>query len=178
MRSELLERFVRLAERKELTAMIAAIAHFQFPPNLEERLPDEIMKRSAVSLPEIVSMSAALYWHYFRGEGETYARKRRSQLELVERERRRIVAALNTVDGVEVLENTPERPIVPSIVSFKTGGLSPAALKQALQDEKPAITTGAPIGRYLRLDIPEYRAVPSIDLLVERLKHLLKGEHR
>jgi hypothetical protein len=178
MREELLERFIRLAERQELTAMIASIAHFQFPPNLEDRLPDEIMKRSAVSLPEVVAMSWAMYYHYFRGEGETYSQRRRSQLLLVERQRRHIVAALKTVDGVEVLENTAERPIVPSIVSFKVGNFSPAALKEALQDGKPAITTGAPIGRYMRLDIPEYRAVPPIDLLVERLKLLLSDKHR
>ncbi|HEY9775737.1 MAG TPA: hypothetical protein V6C81_18375 [Planktothrix sp.] len=175
VRSELVERFVALAESRKLTPEVKCVAHFQFEPQWEARLPDALMKRGAVSLPEVVAMSAAMYWHYFRGAGQTYAQRRCHQIELVWGLRARVVAALKQVEGVEILENTAERPIVPSIVSFKVDTkVSPAALKQALQQGTPAITTGAPIGRYLRLDIPEYREMPSPELLAKRLSALVQ----
>jgi hypothetical protein len=86
------------------------------------------------------------------------------------------VAVLNSIAGLKVLESTPERPLVPSIVSFETPkGVSPGALKDALQAGNPIVTPCAPIGRLLRLEIAEYRQLPSLEVLRERLNACLNG---
>lgn len=168
---ELLERFLSFAASGGLQGVPACIPHFQFPAQYEERLPDELLKNSTISMPEVCAMSAALFAHFERGNGDTYAQRRRSQLAKVESNRARLVAALNAVPGVTVLESQPGRPLVPSIVSLKLpGNLAPAQVKELMQEGKPIVTPGAPIGRYLRLDIPEYREMPSIPVLIDALQ--------
>ena len=167
--------FLELAAAKRV-ADYPCISHFQFPREMEERLPDSMIKDGAVSLPEIVAMRMALKLHFFRGQGQTYLERRHNQLALVAAQRAEVVAVLNSIAGLTVLESTPERPLVPSIVSFETPqGVSPGALKDALQAGDPIVTPCAPIGRLLRLDIPEYREMPSLDVLRERLSACLNG---
>lgn len=167
--------FLELAAAKRV-ANYPCISHFQFSRDLEERLPDSMIKDGAVSLPEIVAMRMALKLHFFRGQGQTYLERRHNQLALVAAQRAEVVTVLNSIAGLTVLESTPERPLVPSIVSFETPqGVSPGALKDALQAGDPIVTPCAPIGRLLRLDIPEYREMPSLDVLRERLSACLNG---
>lgn len=147
-------------------------AHFQLPAQYEQELGARFLKNSAVSLPELVSMRAGLYHLYMRGNGDSYTERRHNQLAEIAAKREVLVKALRTVPGVEVLEPTPDRPLVTSIVSFRTR-LAPATLKDVLQTGDPIITSSAPIGRYVRLDIPEYRPMPSVDVLVRRLKEIL-----
>lgn len=156
------------------------LSHFQLAPEWEELMPECVFKDGALSMPEVVSMSAALQHFYTRGEGVTFADRRRHQLELVASRRAELAAALKTIDGISVMEPSAGKPLVPSIVSFRlersgSDWLSPAALKRMLQEGNPIITPTAPIGRWLRLDIPEYRDMPSVDVLVDRL-HKIIGE--
>jgi selenocysteine lyase/cysteine desulfurase len=176
MKEDLVEEFVALAQAGKVLCDEPCISHFQFEPRYEERLADELLKDGAISIPEVVAMSSALHFHYFRGEGDTYSMRRQSQLRLVHSQREELVKALLTVPGLEVLEPSKNRPMVPSIVTFRVRGISPGALKKALQEGSPIITPSAPIGHYLRLDIPEYRGMPSKDVLVARLKQIVQGQ--
>jgi hypothetical protein len=149
-------------------------AHFQLPRAYELQLGARFLKPSAVSLPELVSMRAALYHLYLRGTGKTFAERRHSQLQKIAAQRETLVNALRTIPGVEVLESGADRPLVSSIVCFRTR-LASGPLKDRLQEGNPIITSSAPIGRYVRLDIPEYRPMPSVDVLVGRLKEILES---
>jgi len=174
IQAEAMQRFLHLAEQWR-GLPFPCISHYQFPPEMEERLPEAMLKRGAVSLPEIVAMSAAIHHHYRRGVGDTYLARRHNQLELVASQRAQVVEALTAIPGIKVLESTPQRPLVPSIVSFETPkGVSPGALKDALQAGTPIVTPCAPIGRLLRLEIPEYRDMPSVEVLKERLLACLR----
>jgi hypothetical protein len=51
---------------------------------------------------------------------------------------------------------------------------SPNAFKQAMQSSHPIVTPSACIGRYVRLDIPEYRSMPSIEVLVKTIRRILE----
>jgi hypothetical protein len=175
MQPEAVKCFLELAAARRV-ANYPCISHFQFASELEDRLPDSMLKDGAVSLPEIVAMRMALKLHFFRGEGRTYLERRHNQLAVVAAQRAEVVAVLNSIAGLKVLESTPERPLVPSIVSFETPkGVSPGALKDALQAGDPIVTPCAPIGRLLRLDIAEYRQLPSLEVLRERLNACLNG---
>lgn len=176
MREELVSDFVELAAANKLSPQVACVAHFQFEPRFEDLLPRWIMKRSAVSIPEMVAMHAAMMYHYHRGEGETYSERRLNQLALVEKQRRKVVDALTAIPGVYVLEAQENRPLVPSIISMYVDrpGATPMKVKKALQEATPIVTPTAPVGRYLRLDIPEYRSVPSETVLATQLARVLE----
>lgn len=157
-------------------ANVPWLSHYQFAPEIEAQLPERIFKESALSLPEIVSMSAALQHHFTRGEGRSFSERRLNQLSLVLKKRQRLVEGLLSIAGAVVLEPEDDKPIVPSIVSLRLERrgpcewLSPAALKRQLQETRPIITPAAPIGRWIRFDIPEYREMPSVDLLVSKIR--------
>lgn len=169
-RQDLVEQFVCLVENGS-AGKTGWAAHFQFPPAFEARFPADVMKAGAVCLPETVAMATALLGHFFRGNGQTYEARRKNQLALVGEQRRQLMQGLATIEGLHVLQGSDGAPIVPSIVSFKPpNGITPAALKRALQTDDPIVTPGTPIGRYLRLDIPEYRELPSISVLVEKMQ--------
>jgi hypothetical protein len=153
---------------------VAWISHFQFEPEFEARFPRHLFKQGAVSIPEIVAMREGVRHHFLRGDGDTYSERRQHQLAIVARKRKQVVDALATIPGIEVLQGSEERPIVPSIVCFKVPEpWSPNAFKQAMQASDPIVTPSASIGRYLRLDIPEYRSMPSVDVLVSTIRSVL-----
>lgn len=170
---------VAVASGNELPAANTRwLNHFQFSPELEELIPAQCFKSSALSLPEIVSMSAALQHHYMRGVGSSYSERRINQLKLVQARRAELVRSLLTVPGAVVLEPTSGKPIVPSIVSFRlerkgNDWMAPASLKRELQESDPIVTPTAPIGRWLRLDIPEYREMPSTFVLTEKIRRII-----
>ncbi len=183
MKEELVERFFTLCQEAGKgngidCAQAPSISHFQFEPRFEEMLPDAMMKRGAVALPEIVGMRAALQNHFQRGRGESYSERRKKQMQKIWKLRAKLISALTKVDGVEILDATPERPLVPSIVCFRVAkpGLSAMGLKKALQEGAPIVTPTQPINNYLRLDIPEYRRMPSPDVLVAKLEQVLAGK--
>lgn len=176
MSEELVQIFIEKTEEASFPRE-AALAHFQFEPRFEQDLPDWIMKRSAVSLPEIAAMNAAFMYFYQRGKGDTFQERRRNQLAKVEVERAKIVKALSSIPGVRVLESTASRPLVSSIVSFEIvkEGVTAAMVKHALQEGDTVVTPTA-VGPYLRLDIPEYRSVPPVDVLAAKLARVLDGK--
>jgi hypothetical protein len=127
-------------------------------------------------------MRAALYELYIRGSRpaievgvESYEQRRAACLARIQDKRRELVAGLAAIPGMKVLESTPERPVVPSIVCFRVEQAEwrCGKVKDLLQENDPIITPSAPIGRYVRLEIPEYRPMPSVEVLVTALdKHL------
>lgn len=149
--------------------------HFQFAPEWQARLCPRLLKAGALSLPEVASMRAGLFHLYTRGKGADFSCRRESSLAEVRKQRQLLVDALSGIPGVSVLEESAGRPLVPSIVCVRFDGvnISPGAVKEALQAGDPIITPSAPINRYLRLDIPEYRAMPSVDVLVTALRKVL-----
>lgn len=182
LKEELMEGFAAIVTERAgqlPAACVPWLCHFQLSQEWQERLPAACFKRGAISLPEVTSMWVALYRHYLAGRGETYSERRRFQLEMVRRLRQKVVTALATIPGVTVMESTAERPLVPSIVSFRVEAdaagqrVTPMGLKKALQEGSPIVTPTAPIGRWLRLEIPEYRAMPSVDVLVAKIKEIL-----
>lgn len=181
MKEELVERFFSLCRTGQIDCACApSISHFQFEPRFEEMLPDAMMKRGAVALPEIVGMRAALQNHFQRGRGESYSQRRKMQMKKIWKLRGKLIAALSKVADVEILEPTSARPLVPSIVCFRVArqGVTPMGLKKALQEGAPIVTPTQPINNYLRLDIPEYRRMPSPDVLVAKLEQVLAGNSR
>lgn len=175
MKRELLEAFVSKVSRTG-AIQTPCLPHFQFSPEWQERLGECLLKPSAVSLPEIVSMRAALYNLWIRGSQKTFEQRRAACLDRMRHDLRpKVVECLLQIPGMKVLESTPERPLVPSIVCFQVerARWTPGGLKDALQASDPIITPSAPIGRYVRLDIPEYRPMPSVEVLVSALKRLL-----
>ena len=174
MKRELLDRFLDAAQAGKLGPCPAFASHFQFQPDDESRLPATMLKPGAISIPEVVAMREAVRLHYYRGEGKTYAQRRLWQLAAGRKRSRQLKQALAAIDGIEILEAEPDRPIVDSIVCFKPPkSLSPNALKDALQEGSPVVTPSASIGRYMRLDIPEYRPMPSIKVLVAKIQQIL-----
>lgn len=175
MREEHVQVFIEKTRQASFAPAHPAIAHFQFEPRFEAELPDWIMKRGAVSIPEIAAMNAAFMYFYSRGKGKTFQQKRLSQLAKVEGERAKVVAALSSIPGVQVLQPTPTRPVVPSIISFAIDreGVTPSKVKKALQEGAPIVTPTAPVGPFLRLDIPEYRSVPPCDVLADKLARVI-----
>ncbi len=177
LKRELLEAFLQRAENGFMDLDVAWLSHFQFEPEYEERFPSHLFKQGAVSIPEVVAMREGVRHLFLRGEGESYSERRLHQLAIVARQRRRVVDALSAIDGIEVLESTEERPLVPSIVCFKVPEpWSPSAFKKAMQASQPIVTPSACVGRFVRLDIPEYRSMPSIDVLVSTIRSIL-GAH-
>lgn len=174
MREELVHAFVEKTQGKDFPRQ-KAFAHFQFETRFEAELPEWIVKDSAVSIPELVAMNAAMMYFYHRGKGDTFSQRRLAQLALVEAQRAEIVKAISAVPGVSVLTATPSRPLVPSIISFEIDrqGATPMKVKQALQAGDTIITPTAPVGSFLRLDIPEYRSVPPADVLADKLARVI-----
>ena len=172
---ELAQIFIEKTQRGRVVN--PSIAHFQFEPRLEAELPDWILKRGAVSIPEFVAMNAAFMYFSQRGKGDTFREKRLNQLALIGAERAKVVAAISSIPGVHVVEPSLTRPIVPSIVSFQIerAGVTPAAVKHALQEGSPIVTPAACVGSLMRLDIPEYRSVPPIDVLADKLGRVIAG---
>lgn len=172
---ELAQIFIEKAQRGRVVN--PSIAHFQFEPRLEAELPDWILKRGAVSIPEIVAMNAAFMYFYQRGKGETFQEKRLYQLAQMEAERAKVVAALSSIPGVKVVQPTKERPLVPSIVAveIERDGVTAYAVRKALQEGSPIVTPAACVGSLLRFDIPEYRSVPPCDVLADKLRRVLAG---
>lgn len=174
LKRELLEAFLQRAENGFMDRDVAWLSHFQFEPEYEDRFPRHLFKPGAVSIPEIVAMREGVRHLFLRGEGESYSERRRHQLAIVARQRQKVVDALSAIDGIEVLLSTEERPLVPSIICFKVpDAWSPNAFKKAMQASDPIVTPSACIGRYVRLDIPEYRSMPSIDVLVSTIRAIL-----
>lgn len=152
-------------------------SHFQFAPEWENQLDSRLLKASAISLPECASMRAGLFQFYLRGDGQEFADRRRHCLADTEAKRQVLAKALGSLPDVFVLEPTPGKPLVPSIVCVGfADGITPGAVKEALQGQDPEITPSAPIKRYLRLDIPEYRTMPSIDVLVSALARIIQKQ--
>ncbi len=177
LKRELLEAFLQRAENGFMDRDVAWLSHFQFEPEYEERFPRHLFKPGAVSIPEVVAMREGVRLLFHRGEGDSYSERRRHQLAIVARQRQKVVDALSAIDGIEVLESTEERPLVPSIICFKVPeAWSPNAFKKAMQTSHPIVTPSACIGRFVRLDIPEYRSMPSIDVLVSTIRGIL-GAH-
>ncbi len=176
MKEELVRLFIEKT-RTEGFPEVPVIAHFQFEPRYEAELPDWIMKRSAVSLPEITAANAAFMYFVQRGKGDTLQARRLSQLALVERQRARVVDALEQVPHLRILRPTVSRPAVPSIISFEIdcNGVTPYRLKKALQQGDPIVTLTAPVGSVLRIDIPEYRSLPPTDVLASRLTQVIEA---
>jgi len=172
VRKQVLESF---AEKIRAGNQAPCFPHFQFSNEWQERIGEGLLKPSAVSLPEIVSMREGLRQLWIRGEGETFADRRRFQLAHVRALRKQVVDALTAVPGVSVLEATDDQPLVPSIVCFRCDkpGWTPGSMKKALQEGNPIVTPSAPIGRYVRLDIPEYRQMPSVEVLAAKVRKLL-----
>lgn len=174
LKRELLEAFLQRAEDGFMDPHVAWLSHFQFEPAYEDRFPRHLFKPGAVSIPEIVAMREGVRHLFLRGEGESYSERRRHQLAIVARQRRQVVDALSAIEGIEVLESTEERPLVPSIICFKVPeSWSPNAFKKAMQESDPIVTPSACIGRFVRLDIAEYRSMPSIDVLVSTIRGVL-----
>ena len=175
MKAQLLERFFQCLDNGSFSIERPSFSHFQFGPSWQERLADELIKPGALSLPELISMRAGLYNLHIRGLGNTFLERRQSQLALVRALREQVVEALKQVAGLRVTESTPDRPLVPSIVCFNIvkERWTPGACKRALQDGYPVVTPSAPIDRFARLDIPEYRPLPSLNVLVDKLKKSL-----
>lgn len=177
IKNEWLEAFVRRVENGSMQGVPGWISHFQFEPQIEERFPPHLFKRGAISIPEVVAMREAVRHLFIRGDGNSFSERRQFQLATVRKQRARLVQALATIPGIEVLESTEDRPLVPSIVCFKVpDDWSPNAFKQAMQESKPIVTPSACIGRYVRLDIPEYRSMPSIDVLVSTIRSVLASK--
>lgn len=174
MKQELLEAFV---ERfNSCRSKNPCLARFQLSPAFEERLDERVFKCGAVSLPEVVSMRAALYNLYIRGKGETFGERRQSQMYYMEARRKEVVGALSCIPGLSVLASSPGRPLVPSIVCFAVhkDSWSASAFKEALQEGNPIVTPSASIGHYVRLDIPEYRSMPSVEVLGKAIAETLR----
>jgi len=173
VKEEILETFLDRIQGGDPSG--ACFAHFQFTPSWESRLPKRLLKAGAVSLPEIVSMRSSLYHLYIRGGDGGYVERRQRQLAQMHKLRQAVIEGLSRLAGLIVLENAPDRPLVPSIICFRADKdrLSPAELKRRLQAWDPIITPSAPISSYLRLDIPEYRGMPSPDVLVNALSEIL-----
>jgi selenocysteine lyase/cysteine desulfurase len=177
LKRDLLEAFTERAESGFMSADPAWISHFQFEPEYESRFPRYLFKPGAVSIPEVVAMREAVRLHIWRGVGETYSERRQHQLTVVAKQRRQVVEALFAIPGIEVLESTADRPLVPSIICFKVpDSWSPNAFKQAMQESHPIVTPSACIGRYVRLDIPEYRSMPSIEVLVKTIRGVIASK--
>jgi len=173
IKRQLLDQFLDAAQAGKL-ATGAFASHFQFEPADESRLPQSMLKAGAISIPEVVAMREAVRLHYLRGEGATFSARRQWQLELGRKLRAKLIDALATIPGIEILKGDPDRPIVDSIVCFKPPqNWSPAAFKDALQEGHPIVTPSASIGRYVRLDIPEYRDMPSVSVLVAKIRKIL-----
>ncbi len=176
LKRELLEAFLQRAENGFMDPDVAWLSHFQFEPDYEDRFPRHLFKPGAVSIPEVVAMREGVRLHFLRGEGNSFSERRRHQLAIVARQRQTVVDALSAIDGIEVLESTEERPLVPSIICFKVPEpWSPNAFKKAMQASHPIVTPSACIGRYVRLDIAEYRSMPSVDVLVSTIRKILAG---
>ena len=174
LKRELLEAFVLRCQNGFMDNEVAWISHFQFEPEYEDRFPRHLFKQGAISIPEVVAMREGVRHHFLRGEGKTYSERRRHQLAIVARQRQQVVEALATIPGIEVLESSDDRPLVLSIVCFKVPEpWSPNAFKKAMQVSDPIVTPSASIGRYLRLDIPEYRSMPSVEVLVSIIRRVL-----
>jgi hypothetical protein len=173
--AELLVDFVAQANACAERGAKRWFCHFQFSPEWQARLDSRLLKLGAVSLPEVASMRAGLFYLYTRGSGADFAARRQSSLAEVRVRRRQVVEALSLIEGVSVLCESAGCPLVPSIVCVRFDGvnISPGAVKEALQAGDPIITPSAPINRYLRLDIPEYRAMPSVAVLVTALRKVL-----
>ncbi len=176
MREEHVRAFIEKTHEKDFPQE-KAFAHFQFESRFEAELPEFIVKDSTVSIPELVAMNAAMMYHYHRGKGETFAERRLSQLALVEAQRAEVVKAISAVPGVQVLNASLKRPLVPSIVSFEIdrSGITPMKVKQALQAGDTIVTPTAPVGSFLRLDIPEYRVMPPVDVLADKLARVIES---
>ena len=177
LKRELLEAFMQRAENGFMDPDVAWLSHFQFEPEYEERFPNHLFKPGAISIPEVVAMREGVRQLFLRGEGNSYNDRRLHQLAIVARQRRQVVDALSAIDGIEVLESTEAQPLVPSIICFKVPEpWSPNAFKKAMQASHPVVTPSACIGRFVRLDIAEYRSMPSIDVLVSTIRSVLAGK--
>ncbi len=175
MREEHVEAFVKIAQSQP-DLRLPCLARFQLEPRFEERLPEWMFRESAVAIPEVVAMHVAMMSFYHRGKGENIQERRDNQLAIVRKKREQVLRALADVPSLRVLSEAENVPLVPSIISFQVDlpGVTPAKLKRILQDGNPVITPTAPVGRYLRLDIPEYREMPSVNLLAERMTRAIR----
>jgi hypothetical protein len=174
MKRQLLDQFLQAAQTGQVIPCASFASHFQFEPADENRLPESMLKPGAISIPEVVAMREAVRLHFLRGEGPTYSHRRQWQLAIVRKQSEQLKRALATIDGIEILSAQPDRPVVDSIVCFKPPQKwSPAAFKEALQAGQPIITASASIGRYVRLDIAEYRSMPSVSVLVAKIRQIL-----
>lgn len=138
-------------------------------------------EHQAISLPEIASFNRVLKNYLNRGQGNTHSEQRKSQLEIVKNKRLEILAALELIPQVLVLNQGDGTPLVSSIITLKTQtdiSLPARKLKELLQDPLlgDVVTPSAPVGNLLRLEIPEYRRVPKIDTLFNKLRLVLEGK--
>lgn len=151
---------------------------FQFSEDYRE-IKDLLEQRNdhqAISLPEVTSFRHVLEDFYQRGEGKTFMDRRIFQLKRVQEIREKIIDNLRSIEGIRVYDEEDDIPVVPSIVTFTfNNGVRAREVKKALQDPRlgPIVTLSSNVGHLMRLEIPEYRPVPSIEVLIEKLRMVI-----
>lgn len=153
------------------------LRHYQFSegyPEIENLLAQK-SEHQAISLPEISSFSRVLEDFYARGDGKTFEERRNSQLREIQKVREKVVGKLSGIRGIRIYEGNHDTPIVPSIITFTHSDISAKEIKMLLQNPQlgPVVTLSANVGRMMRLEIPEYRQVPNIEILIEKMQRVI-----
>ncbi|MEM4254954.1 MAG: aminotransferase class V-fold PLP-dependent enzyme [Candidatus Norongarragalinales archaeon] len=154
--------------------------YYQFPTKYE-RVYDFLDSRdfhTAVSLPELKGGLVAFNARY-AGPQEKLEREDERIIEETKRNREKVVQALEKIPLIEVIKPREDAPFAPSVISFKLRNTEAKAedLKPALQGHDLGyglITVGALVDNgVLRLEIPTYRQMPSVEKLVGKIRLLL-----
>lgn len=156
------------------------LRHYQFSegyPELDYFLAQQ-GEQQAISLPEICSFSYVLDEFYNRGMGKTFAERRNSQLDKIQKIRRKIMEGLSNIRGVQIYDGSYDAPIAPSIITFTHSDKSAKDIKTAMQDPQlgPMVTLSANVGRLMRIEIPEHRPTPDVSVLIEKMQKVIENE--
>lgn len=157
---------------------------YQFDANWSDTIDPILAQRDehqAISLPEIASFSSVLENHLHRGQGSSYSEQRNNQLAQVTQNRLEVLAALEQIPQVLLLNDSAGAPLVPSIITWKAHPdvpLPARRIKELLQDPVlgHSVILSASVGQLLRLEIPEYRPLPHIEKLSNKLELVFEGK--
>ncbi len=153
---------------------------YQFPPGYSGvyEFMNERGFHTAVSLPELAAGRVGFNARYGAPEERLLAEDEKT-LEEVEEKRGKVIKALGQIPNIELIEPRWDAPFAPSIIPFRlrNTNVKPEELKLALQTndaEYGIITPSALVENgVLRLEIPTYREMPSIEKLVGKIKAAL-----
>ncbi len=187
-----------VAKQETIKELVPNLLNSSFAPYIKffqfEPVPSEIEKHLeraethiAIPLPEIASLSEALYKFYKRGWAREFQKRREAQLRKVRAYREKLIVALETMPGLKIVEEDKEIPIVPSIITLTLDRavfpkLDEPKLKQKLQSGELGVilTPGAMTKQnFFRLEIPEHKKLPKVKKVVRLLRKalLMPNEH-